>query len=423
MSKPKAVITIPNKLKGTVRLPLSKSECNRLQIIRALTGTQEPMHGMSDAQDSQVLAQLLGRSHPSETLAMTGEENVFDCGPAGTTMRFLTAYFSTLPGTRVLTGSARMQKRPLGVLVEALRALGAQITYKGEEGFAPIEITGKKLRGGQIELDGSISSQFVTALLLIAPTLHNGLVIRFTGPVASMPYILMTLRIMERFGVFGIWDGDTLSVSNQSYKVEDAATQFRVEADWSAASYCYSLVAIADEADIFMEGLLEGSLQGDSMLAWLFPFLGVTTKYEEGGVRLTKNGYLPKAFAFDFEECPDIAQTCAVVAVAKKIPMLMRGLNTLRVKETDRIHALITELKKLGAGITEPGKGLIEIRSFDGPADSPLEIDTYEDHRMAMAFAPLAIRYPGLVMNDIAVVSKSWPGFWDELEKLGAFIK
>lgn len=417
MSKSKAVITIPGKLKGTVRLPLSKSECNRLLIIRALTATEEPMHGLSDAQDSQVLAQLLDKSEKASS------DDLYDCGPAGTTMRFLTAYFATLEGTRTLTGSARMQKRPLGILVEALRSIGAQITYKGEEGFAPIEITGKKLQGGQVELDGSVSSQFVTALLLIAPTLHNGLVIRFNGPVVSMPYILMTLRIMERFGVFGIWDGDTLSVSNQSYKVEDAKAQFRVEADWSAASYCYSLAAIADEADIFMEGLHENSLQGDSVLAWLFPFLGVTTKYEDGGVRLTKNGYQPKAFAFDFEECPDIVQTCAVVAVAKKIPMLMRGLNTLRVKETDRIQALINELKKLGAGGTEPGKGLLEIRTFDGPVASPLEIDTYEDHRMAMAFAPLAIKYPGLVMNDIAVVSKSWPGFWDELKKLGATIQ
>lgn len=416
MNNPKAVITIPRKLKGSVRLPLSKSECSRMLIIREISGTKEPLHGMSDAHDSQVLAKLLEKSQKQNS------DNVYDCGPAGTTMRFLTAYFCTLPGTRTLTGSARMQKRPLGILVEALRTLGAQINYKGEEGFAPIEITGTKLQGGQVELDGSVSSQFVTALLLIAPTLHNGLVIRFTGPVASMPYILMTLRIMERFGVYGIWDGDTLSVSNQSYTVDDAKSQFSVEADWSAASYCYSLVAIADEADIFLEGLREQSLQGDSVLAWLFPFLGVSTKFEDGGVRITKNHYKPKAFAFDFEECPDIVQTCAVVAAAKKIPMLMRGLNTLRVKETDRIQALITELKKLGVGSTEPGKGLLELRTFDGTVSSPLEIETYEDHRMAMAFAPLAIQYPGLIMHDPAVVGKSFPGFWDELKKLGATI-
>lgn len=412
----KATLTIPRVIKGSVRLPLSKSECNRLLIIRALLGSKHDMQQISSAQDSQVLYELLER-------ARAGEDNqVYDCGPGGTTFRFLTAYFATLPGTRTLTGSPRLQKRPIGVLVEALRQLGAQITYKGEEGFAPIEITGTRLRGGQIELDGSISSQFVTALLLIGPTLHNGLVIHFKGPVASMPYILMTLRIMERFNVFGIWDGDTLSVSNQSYQIEEAATQFNVEADWSAASYCYALAAIADEADLFIEGLKPHSLQGDAVTALLFPFLGVTTKYENGGVRLSKNGYKPKALAFDFEDSPDIVQTCAVVAVAKKIPLLMRGLNTLRIKETDRIHAMITELSKLGAGISEPENGILEIRTFDGPVQTPLEIETYEDHRMAMAFAPLAIMYPGLVMHQPEVVSKSWPEFWEELRKLGATI-
>lgn len=411
-----ATLNVPKVLKGNVRLPLSKSECNRLQIIRAITGTHEQLPLVSDANDSQILLSLLEKSESNPS------DNTFDCGPAGTTLRFLTAYFSSLPGTRVLTGSARMQKRPLGILVDALRQLGAQIRYLGNEGFAPIEITGTKLQGGQIELDGSVSSQFVTALLLIAPTLHNGLVIRFKGPVASMPYILMTLRIMERFHVFSIWDGDTLSVSNQKYLVEDPAKQFKVEADWSAASYCYGLVAIAEEADVFLEGLHEHSLQGDAISALVFPFLGVSTKYEEGGVRITKNHYAPKAFAFDFEDCPDIVQTCAVVAAAKKIPLLMRGLNTLRVKETDRIHALVTELKKIGVVCSEPGKGILEIRSFDGAKESDLIIDTYEDHRMAMAFAPLAILYPGIKMKEPHVVAKSWPNFWEELKKLGATI-
>ncbi len=411
-----AVITIPTIIKGRVRLPLSKSECNRLLIIRSLIGTQNKMPVISDAQDSQVLAQLLTKSSQTEN------DGIFDCGPAGTTMRFLTAYFASLPGKRILTGSARMQKRPLGILVDALRQLGAQIKYTGEEGFAPIEITGTKLQGGQIELDGSVSSQFVTALLLIAPTLHNGLVIRFNGPVASMPYILMTLRIMERFHVFSIWDGDTLSVSNQKYLADDPEKQFLVEADWSAASYCYALAAIADDADIFLEGLNEKSLQGDAVSALIFPFLGVSTKFEEGGVRITKNHYTPKAFAFDFEDCPDIVQTCAVVAAAKKIPLLMRGLNTLRVKETDRINALVTELKKFGVTCSEPGKGILEIRSFDGVVENSPLIETYEDHRMAMAFAPLAIMCPRLQMKDTDVVSKSWPDFWEQLKNLGAEI-
>lgn len=413
-----STLTIPRILKGSMKLPLSKSECNRLLIIRALTGTAEQIPHISDAQDSQVLLRLLAKSELQDT-----QDNIYDCGAAGTTLRFLAGYFSSLPGTRILTGTSRMQKRPLGILVQALRQLGAQIKYLGEEGFAPIEITGTKLRGGQIELDGSVSSQFVTSLLLIAPTLHNGLVIRFNGPVASAPYILMTLRIMERFHVFGIWNGDTLSVSNQKYLVDDPRTQFQVEADWSAASYCYALTAIADEADIFLEGLHERSLQGDAVCALVFPFLGVSTSYENGGVRLSKNNYVPKAFAFDFEDCPDIVQTCAVVAAAKRIPMLMGGLNTLRVKETDRIHAVITELKKFGVSCAEPEKGVLEIRSFDGPcAEDPL-VETYEDHRMAMSFAPLSILHPSMKMKSSDVVQKSWPGFWAQLKQLGAEIK
>lgn len=412
-----ASITIPKVLKGNVVLPLSKSECNRLLIIGALTGLHDRLPEISDANDSQRLFALLNKCKGK------GDDNVYDCGPAGTTMRFLTAYFATLQGTRVLTGSSRMLKRPLGILVDALRQLGAQIKYLGEEGFAPIEVTGANLKGGQIELDGSVSSQFVTALVLIAPTLHNGLVIRFKGPVASMPYIIMTLRIMERFHVFGICNGDTLSVSNQKYLVDDAARQFKVEADWSAASYCYGLAAIAEEADIFMEGLHENSLQGDSVCALVFPFLGVSTTYENGGVRITKNHYAPLSFGFDFEDCPDIVQTCAVVAAAKKIPLLMRGLNTLRVKETDRIQALVTELKKVGVGCSEPGRGILEINSFSGQTENDVVIETYEDHRMAMAFAPLAILNPRLQMREANVVVKSWPKFWDELKKLGATIK
>lgn len=409
-------IAIPDKLSGSVTLPLSKSECNRLQIIHAITGQSLAMSDISNAQDSQVLKELLSR------VASGDKDPVYDCGPAGTTLRFLTAYFAGIPGKRILTGSSRMKKRPLAILVNALRELGAQIEYKGEEGFAPIEITGTKLKGGQIELDGSVSSQFVTALLLIAPTLHNGLVIRFTGPVASMPYILMTTRIMERFHVYSIWDGNTLSVSNQKYTVEDPRSQFRVEADWSAASYFYALAALSRNADIFLEGLHENSLQGDAVCAQVFPFLGVSTKFESNGIRLTGNGYKPKAFAFDFEDTPDIVQTCAVVAAAKKIPLLLRGLNTLRVKETDRIHAVITELKKFGVKCEEPGKGILEIRSFDGNVVADPVIETYEDHRMAMAFAPLAIMYPKLRMNDPEVVKKSFPEFWNELKKLGAEI-
>lgn len=408
----KITLSIPRKLKGEVRLPLSKSECNRLLIIRAITGTDVQLPEISDAEDTVSLRRILDK------LKTHTDGDEYDVGPAGTTMRFLSAYLSSVPGVYTLTGSARMKQRPIAILVSALEQLGADIEFTGKPGFPPLKIFGGPLRGGEIEMDGSVSSQFVSALLMIAPTMHNGLVLHFKGPIVSRPYIDMTIRIMERFGVFPIWDGDSLVVSNQHYEVEDPQKQFRVEPDWSAASYWYSMAALADEADIFLPGLRRDSLQADAVCALLFPFLGVSTTFEENGVRLTKNGYRPGAFAFDFEDCPDIVQTVAVTAAALRVPMLMCGLNTLRVKETDRISAVKTELAKIGVNCEEPGAGMLELKNFSDYLQEPLSISTYEDHRMAMAFAPLAIRYPGLMIEDPAVVRKSYPGFWDEVKRI-----
>lgn len=381
-------------------------------IIRAITGTSIPLPEISNAEDTVSLRRIL------ENINFQSQNETYDVGPAGTSMRFLSAYFASVPGVFTLTGSNRMKKRPIGILVKALEELGADIEYPEKEGFPPLKIFGGTLKGGEIEMDGSVSSQFISALLMIAPTMHNGLVIRFNGPIVSRPYIDMTIRIMERFGVSPVWDGNTLSVSNQQYEIDDPAKQFRVEPDWSAASYWYSMAALADEADIFLPGLRKESLQADSVCALLFPFLGVSTTFEENGIRLTKNGYRPGAFAFDFEDCPDIVQTVAVTAATLKIPMLMCGLNTLRVKETDRISAVKTELEKIGVHCEEPGSGMLEIKSFSGNVQSPLSIATYEDHRMAMSFAPLAIKYPGLIIEDPEVVKKSYPGFWEELGKM-----
>lgn len=405
-------LKIPRVLKGEVKLPLSKSECNRMLIIRAITGTDVPLPEISDAEDTISLRRML------EKLSGHEDGDTYDVGPAGTSMRFLSAYLSSVPGVFALTGSSRMKQRPIGILVKALEELGADIEFPEKEGFPPLKIFGGPLKGGKIEMDGSVSSQFVSALLMIAPTMHNGLVIRFNGPIVSRPYIDMTIRIMERFGVSPVWDGDTLSVSNQHYEIDDAEKQFRVEPDWSAASYWYSMAALADEADIFLPGLHKESLQADSVCALLFPFLGVSTSFEEKGIRLTKNGYRPGAFAFDFEDCPDIVQTVAVTAAALKIPTLMCGLNTLRVKETDRISAVKNELAKIGVNCEEPGSGMLEVKTFNGNMQSPLSISTYEDHRMAMAFAPLAIKYPGLIIENPGVVKKSYPGFWEELKKI-----
>jgi 3-phosphoshikimate 1-carboxyvinyltransferase len=227
----------------------------------------------------------------------------------------------------------------------------------------------------------------------------------------------MTIRIMERFHVFPLWNGNSLAVSNQKYQIDDPLKQFRVEEDWSAASYWYAMAALSDEADIFLPGLLRESMQADSVCSLVFPFLGVTTTFEETGIRLKKNGYRPGAFAFDFEDCPDIVQTVAVIAAALKIPTLLCGLNTLKIKETDRVEALKKELAKMGVTCEEPSRGLLEIKTFTGKADAHLHINTYMDHRMAMAFAPLAIKYPGITIENPDVVKKSYPGFWEEVAK------
>src|ERR1041385_5469327 len=344
-------LKIPKILKGEVKLPLSKSECNRLLIIRAITETDYWIPEISDAEDTVSLGRIILE------LKNHVDGNIYDVGPAGTSMRFLSAYLSSIPGVFYLTGTARMKERPIGILVKALESIGADIEFSEKEGFPPLKIFGGPLQGGEIEVDGSVSSQFISALLMIAPTMHNGLVIHFKGTIVSRPYIDMTIRIMERFGVYPVWDGNSLAVSNQKYMVDNPEKQFRVEADWSAASYWYSMAALADEADIFLPGLQKDSMQADAVCALLFPFLGVSTTFEENGIRLTKNGYRPNAFAFDFSDCPDIVQTVAVVAAAQKIPTLMCGLNTLRIKETDRVAALKKELAKIGVNCEETSRG------------------------------------------------------------------
>ncbi|MCX6310457.1 MAG: 3-phosphoshikimate 1-carboxyvinyltransferase [Bacteroidetes bacterium] len=406
-------LSIPKSLKGEVILPLSKSECNRLLIVRAITGTDFWIPEISDAEDTVSLARII------EELKSHEDGNTYDVGPAGTTMRFLSAYLSSIPGVFNLTGSERMKERPIGILVNALESIGGDIEYSEKEGFPPLKIFGGPLQGGEIEVDGSVSSQFISALLLIAPTMHNGLVIHFKGTIVSRPYIDMTLRIMERFHVYPVWDGNTLSVSNQHYLIDDdPKKQFHVEADWSAASYWYSMVALADEADLFLPGLHQESMQADSVCALLFTFFGVKTTFEEKGIRLTKISCETDAFAFDFEDCPDIVQTIAVTAAALKIPVLFTGLNTLRLKETDRIEALKSELAKIGVSCDEPGRGLLQVKSFDGKVSEPITIETFKDHRMAMAFAPLAIKFPRINIENPDVVKKSYPGFWGEIKKM-----
>jgi len=421
----RCLLTKPDKkLQGSIRLPASKSESNRLLIMQALSEEPFYIENLSGAEDTSTLKLLLEKAaQPHDP----GE--IFDTGPAGTTMRFLTAYFSAVPGTRVLTGTERMKKRPISILVDALRQLGAKIEYLEQEGFPPLKIEGGNLRGGEVELDGSISSQFVSALLMIAPVLHNGLVIRFKGEVTSRPYINMTMRIMEKLGVYATWhdEDNCISVSQQPYlpSTEDIIT-LGVEPDWSAASYWYAMAALSQEADLYIHGLPKNSLQGDSITADLFTFFGVNSTFDENGqgVRLRKAAWVPTdKFGFDFSDTPDLVQSVAVTASALQVPSLFKGVHTLKIKETDRVSALIKELAKIGATFTVPGENLLEVEQFGGPVADPLVFDTHEDHRMAMALAPLAMKYGTIAISDPGVVKKSYPGFWEDLKSVGFEIK
>lgn len=406
------------KLTGTIELTASKSESNRALIIQALCSEKFEIKNLATAQDTETLAKILSSPVPIPI----GTE-LIDVGPAGTTMRFLTAYFATKIGTRILTGSDRMKKRPIGILVNALRDLGAHIQYLDKEGYPPLKITGKALRGGEIEMDGNVSSQFISALLLISPELQNGLVINFKNKVTSRPYIDMTLNMMEEFRVYGQWHENSISVSKQNYhrkSEEDYA--YEVEADWSAASYWYAMVALSEEADLTIKGLKNPSLQGDAILADVFTFFGVKTEFIPGGIRITKNRIKDEHFGFDFADCPDLAQTVAVVVGALNISSLFNGVHTLRIKETDRVEALKTELKKLGTDVEILNDNSIKITP-SSDIKHPTSVDTYEDHRMAMAFSALAMKLENITIENPEVVKKSYPNFWNDLKSLGFVIK
>lgn len=407
-------LTKPKKdLKGVIRLTASKSESNRALIIQALSQTPIQLNNLAEAKDTQTLINILQQDK------INFKEGVqYDVGPAGTTMRFLTAYFATKPGTRILTGSERMKQRPIKPLVDVLNQLGAEITYLEKEGFPPLKIKGKILTRNEAEIDGSMSSQFTTALLLISPQLFNGLVLRFKGEVTSPAYIKMTLKMMEHFNVNGIWEGDTITVSNQQYKMDDDES-YTIEADWSAASYWYSMAAMATDVDLRIMGLNNNSLQGDSIIKDLYTLFGVKTEFVEGGIHLTKSKPVVQAFGFDFSDCPDIAQTVAVTAAGLRIPILLNGLHTLKIKETDRISALIAELNKFGIDAHETFPNTIEIKEYRSPSIQPqFFVHTYDDHRMAMCFAPLAMVYDNIIIEHPEVVDKSYPGFWEDLRKL-----
>ena len=395
-------------LQVEITLPSSKSISIRILIINSLSYSPYEIENLSDSDDTRVM----------ETVLNSGT-NHFDIGHAGTAMRFLTAFLSKIVGEWTLTGSERMRQRPVGILVDALRKLGAIIEYTGKEGFPPLRITGTALKGGIVELDGSVSSQYISALLMIAPTVQGGMTLKLLNQVTSKPYIELTLQLMVKFGIHYSWTGNEIRIDEQAWH----PVKFIVEADWSAASYWYAMAALSDDCNLLLKGLHLQSIQGDAGQAeWFSQYFGVLSKQEGNDVRITKlNIPATERLEMDFIQNPDITQTFAVLAVCRKIPFRFKGLATLKIKETDRILAMKTELLKFGATLTEPGDGEL---AWDGIVNEslvnhPLVIETYHDHRMALAFAPAAMVYPEIIIDDPLVITKSYPGFWDDLKKVG----
>lgn len=382
----------------------SKSESNRLLLLQALYPTIT-ISNLSESDDSDAMQK-----------ALSGNDAVVDIHHAGTAMRFLTAYYAIQEGKEVvLTGSSRMKERPIGVLVDALRSLGAKIEYVENEGFPPLKITGQKFLKNKVTIKAGVSSQYITALLLIAGKLENGLELTLEGEITSRPYIEMTLSLLNEVGIENSFVGNLITVSAKP-EIKNMESQIVVESDWSSASYFYSIVALADEGtSIRLSSYKKNSLQGDSALATIYKAFGVATEFTENAILLRKTS-TPQIIDLDLNDTPDIAQTIAVTCFGLGIACSLTGLHTLKIKETDRLEALKTEMEKLGAKIKVTNNSLM-LEASDA-INSNIAITTYNDHRMAMAFAPLAIKIP-IRIKDADVVSKSYPAFWDDLQTLG----
>lgn len=392
-----------NLLQNSIRITGSKSESNRLLLLQALYPNIS-IDNISNSDDAQVM---------QKGLKVTNGE--VDIHHAGTAMRFLTSYFASQEGKEVtLTGSQRMTERPIKILVEALRNLGADISYEKNEGYPPLFIKGKKLVQNKVSLPADISSQYISSLLLTAPSLVNGLELQLVGKITSVPYIKMTLALLSENGIENSFEGNTIIVKA---KPTVNAKSLVVESDWSSASYFYSIVALSEiGTKITLSSYKKESLQGDSVLAEIYKAFGVTTSFENNSITLSKNSNHEKEIVnLDLSNAPDIAQTIAVTCLGLGMGCNLTGLHTLKIKETDRLEALYTELSKLGASISVTQNELKLNASKNIKTD--IAIDTYNDHRMAMAFAPLAMK-TNLMINDAMVVSKSYPDFWNDLKSL-----
>lgn len=419
----KYTIKAPKILQANINLPSSKSISNRALVIHAMTGGKMLPSNLSDCDDTEVIIQALKHM-----------PDVIDIKAAGTAMRFMTAYLSATSGEHTITGTERMKNRPIKILVDALRYLGANIQYEGKEGYPPLHIIGKPLEGGHLEVVGNISSQYISALLMIGPILKKGLELKLTGEIASRPYIDLTLWTMQEFGADVEWtDVDTITVKPQPYKERE----YLIENDWSASSYWYEMMALSanPESIIKLEGLMDGSKQGDSVVKYIFSLLGVKTEFasvaennkstctnKPSCITLKAHPCTLPRLDYDFTGSPDLAQTFVVCCCFMNVKFKFTGLASLKIKETDRIEALKKELKKVGYIIHDENDNTL---IWDGETCTPTyePIDTYEDHRMAMAFAPIAFKLPYVEINHPEVVSKSYPHFWEDLKSVGFEIR
>ena len=388
---------------GDISLPSSKSISNRVLLLNALSNSPYEVENLSDCEDTAVMLKALQSS----------EERTIDILAAGTAMRFLTAYYSHHVGEWILTGTERMCKRPIKPLVDALCCLGAQISYLSEEGYPPLRIKGVPLKGGAVSLSAGISSQYISALLMLAPLMENGLRLRLEGEVLSRPYIQLTQALMKQYGVHSTWEGDTLCVAPSQY----IPCPFSVESDWSAASYWYEVMALSTKGgELFLKGLQADSKQGDSAVARLFELLGVSSEYLPGGVMIRKEGECCTHLSYNFEGEPDLVQTFVCTCLGLRIPFRFTGLQSLRIKETDRISALQNEAEKFGFVLHSKGDTTLEWDGKQSFVAKTATIKTYDDHRMAMSFAPLSlVLSEGICISHPEVVRKSYPTFWETL--------
>ncbi len=397
---------------GKVILPTSKSISNRLLIMEAIAGESFGIHGMSEAEDTQRLLKLLRHI---KVCGVSDIPLIVDTGNAGTVMRFLLALLAFDSQRGLLTGCERMRNRPIAPLVEGLRALGAHIEYAEHAQYPPLRIQYAELSGGTIEVDASQSSQFVSALMLIAPYLEGGLQIRFKGKLVSRSYIEMTARLMEQMDASVSLSDEQIIIQEGSY----AAASYEVEGDWSSASYWYQMVSLSKNGEVFLEGLQQDSLQGDSVLPDIFEKLGVTSKFEKGGLSLKKSFTMAETFNYDFSSCPDIAPSVIVSCAAHRIKAEFTGIDHLKYKESDRIASLQEALKPLGVVFKEDGEKLsLEYASSKRSAE-PIVFHSRGDHRMAMSLAALVLVYNQVQIKEPKVVQKSYPGFWEDMKRLG----